>query len=194
MTEFTTMVHVTSSTYELDDNLEYIEAIIKAVYASHATVLGDWLSAAVSRSKRGRTDDDTDWEAILNSNLDAIKKSDLVIVEASQARFSQGFQAYIAAQYKKPTLIVARTETKEQFISGVGSKLITIKQYSTVNELQAIVAKFIKQNLIPDKDLRFNMILDRRIYKYLRDASYDTGRNKSQIVRSLLENEMEKRK
>lgn len=194
MAEFTTMVHVTGSARHFDEDLEYLQAIVNAVYANHATVFREWLGAAASRKKQHQPDDAVDWATILDDNVDAIKKSDLVIVEASQARFSQGFQAYIAAQYKKPTLVVTRSEVKERFISGVGNKLITLKRYSTVAELEEIIAKFIKHNTIPEKDLRFNMILDRRIYKYLRDTSYETGKNKSQIVRELLENEIEKRK
>jgi hypothetical protein len=167
---------------------------MQTVYENHAVVFRDWLDAAASRTKNGVRDQDANWEAILNDNIEAIKKSDLVIVEATQARFSQGFQAYTAAQYKKPTLIVSRSQIKDRFISGINSKLITIKQYTTEEELRAIVTRFIKQNIIPEKDLRFNMILDRRIYKYLRDTSYETGKNKSQIVRELLEKDIEQRK
>lgn len=194
MGSFTTQVHVTGSARQFDEDEAYLRAIMAAVYDSHAIVFRNWLDAAASRTKKGVRDQDADWEAILNDNVEAIKKSDLVIVEATQARFSQGFQAYTAARYKKPTLIVTRTPIKGHFISGVAGKLITIKQYSTEDELKAIVAKFIKQNIIPEKDLRFNMILDRRIYKYLRDTSYETGKNKSQIVRELLEKDIERRK
>jgi hypothetical protein len=191
---FTTQVHVTGSARKFGEDEPYLRAIMQAVYDSHAMVFRNWLDAAASRSKNAVRDQDTDWEAILNDNVEAIKKSDLVIVEATQARFSQGFQAYTAARYKKPTLVVTRTPIKGHFISGVAGKLITIKQYTTEDELRAIVGKFIKQNTIPEKDLRFNMILDRRIYKYLRDTSYETGKNKSQIVRDLLEKEIERRK
>jgi hypothetical protein len=194
MGSFTTQVHVTGSARKFSEDEPYLRLIMQTVYDSHAIVFRNWLDAATSRSKNNARDQDADWEAILNDNVEAIKKSDLVIVEATQARFSQGFQAYIAARYKKPTLIVTRTPAKGHFISGVAGKLITIKQYATEDELRAIVAKFIKQNVIPEKDLRFNMILDRRIYKYLRDTSYETGKNKSQIVRELLERDIEKRK
>jgi hypothetical protein len=192
MTDFTTMVHVTGSARNFDDDLPYLQAIMKAVYTSHATVFRDWLGAAASR--KNQQEDDTDWETILNDNIEAIKHSDLVIIEASQARFSQGFQAYTAAQYKKPTLILTRADFKDRFISGAGNKLITLKHYATEDELQAIVTKFIKQNSIPEKDLRFNMVLDRRIYRYLRDSSYETGKNKSRIVRELLEREIDDHK
>ncbi len=193
MPSFTTQVHVTGSARNLDEDLSFLQAIMESVYASHAMVFRDWLGAASSRKNPNNTDENVDWETILNDNLESIKKSDLVIVEATQARFSQGFQAYVAAQYKKPTLIVTRADTKDHFISGVASKFITIKRYATEIELKTIVTKFIKQHSIPEKDLRFNMILDRRIYKFLRDTSYETGKNKSQIVRELLEKDIKRR-
>jgi len=194
MASFTTQVHVTGSARKFEDDAVYLQTIIQAVYDNHAMVFRNWLEAAASRTKNKIKGDDVDWESILNDNLDAIAKSDLVIVEATQARFSQGFQAYVAAQHKKPTLIVTRTQIKDRFISGVENKFITVRHYSTTDELQSIVAKFIKQNSIPEKDLRFNMILDRRIYKYLRDTSYETGKNKSEIVRELLERDIDRRK
>jgi len=188
MPSFTTRVHITGSTHKLNDDLPFLQSITKTIHACDAVVSRDWLSE-VSDS----TSEDTDWEAALNDNLESIRKSDLVIIEATQGRFSQGLQAYTAAQYKRPTLIVTRSATNGHFISGVGSKLIAVKQYGTKEELAAIVTEFIKQNSIPEKDLRFNMILDRRIYKYLRDTSYETGKNKSQIIRSLLEKDLKKR-
>lgn len=188
MPSFTTRIHVTGSTHKLNDDLPFLQAITKTVHACDAFVSRDWLSEALHS-----TSENTDWEAILNDNLASIKKSDLVIIEATQGRFSQGLQAYIAAQHKRPTLIVTRSPISGSFLSGVSSKLIIVRQYRTEEELNAIVTEFITQNSIPEKDLRFNMILDRRIYKYLRDTSYETGKNKSQIIRSLLEKDLKKR-
>lgn len=188
MPSFTTRVHVTGSAHKLDDDLPFLQAITKTVHACNAVVSRDWLSGTSSRTR-----EEIDWETILNDNLASIRKSDLVIIEATQGRLNQGLQAYTAAQHKRPTLIVTRSAISGHFISGVGSKLITVKRYSTEEELNAIVTEFIKQNSIPEKDLRFNMILDRRIYKYLRDTSYETGKNKSQIIRDLLEKDLKKR-
>jgi hypothetical protein len=189
---FTTQVHVTGSARRLDQDLPFFQAIVDAVYDSHAVVFHNWLDAASTRNVKD-LNDDADWETILSDSLEAIKKTDLVIVEASQLSFSQGLQTYTAAQYKKPTLVVSRTPIADRFISGIGNKFITIKQYSDEADLKTIVKKFIKENVILEKDLRFNMVLDRPIYKYLRDTSYETGKNKSQIVRTLLENDIEKR-
>jgi hypothetical protein len=191
---FTTQIHVTGSARNLDEDLPFLQTIVDTIYANHAIVFRDWIGPASKRQAQDLPDSEVDWETILNDNLESIKKSELVIVEATQARFGQGFQAYIAAQHKKPTLVVTRKKLGDTFMSGVKSKLISVKEYRTEDELRTIVTKFIKQNNVAEKDLRFNMILDRRIYKYLRDTSYETGKNKSQIVRELLERDIERRK
>jgi hypothetical protein len=193
MTSFTTHVHVTGSSRNMKEDLVYLQKITQTVYANRAMVFRDWIETAHSRRKQNIRDENVDWTSILSENVEAIRRSDLVIIEASQSRFSQGLQAYFAAQYKKPTLIVTRSQIKDRFISGVGNKYILVKPYKTEEELEAIVSKFIKQNAIPEKDLRFNFILDRRIYKYLRDTSYETGKNKSEIIRELLEREIKRR-
>jgi hypothetical protein len=190
---FTTQVHITGSARQLDQDLPFMRSIIDAVYENRAVVSQNWLDAALNRIEQKVSDQEIDWEAILSDSQESMKKSDLVIVEATQLSFSQGFQAYTAAQYKKPTLVVSRTPLANRFISGISNKLVTVQEYSTEEELKAIVAKFIKQNIIPEKDLRFNMVLDRRIYRYLRDTSYETGKNKSQIVRELLERDIQNR-
>lgn len=186
MTNFTTFIHVTGSARKIGDDLPYLRTIVQAVYDNHAMVFRDWISAAVSRRKKGIADDDVDWAHVLEKNTEAVQLSDMVIIESTQNRFSQGYQAYLASQYKKPTLVVTRSQVDNRFISGVESKYITVKQYKTEDELKSIVEKFIKQNIIAEKDLRFNMFLDRHIYKFLRDMSYETGVNKSEIVRQTL--------
>lgn len=193
MADFTSYVHVTGSARNMSEDKPYLQKIIQTVYANHAIVYRDWIGPAASRRRRGVRDEDVDWADILQGNVEAIDASDFVIVEASQSRFSQGYQAYLAAQRKKPTLIVTREQIEERFISGVSSKYITVKQYSDEKDLEEIVSMFIKKNAIPEKDLRFNFLLDRRIYKYLRDKSYETGKNKSEIIRELIEKQIEKR-
>jgi hypothetical protein len=189
----TTQVHMSGSANHIETDLPYLQAITRAVYASNAIVFRDWIYAASSRRKQGVIDAEADWKDILDENIKAIKKSDLVVIETTRLRFSQGLQACIASQHKKPTLLVTRSQITDYSGLEATSKFITIKHYTTEQELSDLVSKFIKQNSIPEKDLRFNMILDRRIYKYLRDKSYETGKNKSEIVRGVIEREIEER-
>lgn len=193
MTAFTTHIHLIASGNDFEHDLPYLQKITDTIYKNNALLTHDWIGAAIARKKRTPDVEDADWTSIVEESIDAIKRSDLVIAEVSFGDFNQGIQTYMAAQYKKPTLIVSRSPIEGMSISGIASKYTTVKRYSSEQELSDIVSKFIKQNSIPEKDLRFNMILDRRIYKYLRDKSYETGKNKSEIVRELIEREIKKR-
>lgn len=193
MPNFATQLYVTGSARNFSDDYFYLQKISEIAHANHAMVFKYWFQPESTRGKFGIHDEEIDWTSNLRESTEALKHSDLVVIEATQSRFSQGFEAYLAAQYKKPTLIVTRAEIKDRFISGVANKYISIRQYKNEDDLEKIVSKFIKQNAIPEKDLRFNFILDRRIYKYLRDKSYETGKNKSAIIRELLENEIRRR-
>lgn len=193
MTSFSTFVHVTGSARDIGEDYAYLRKIVETVYKNHTMVARNWIESAYARRKSGISDESVDWSAVLRENITAIKKADMVIIEATQSRFSQGFQAYNAAQHKKPTLIVTRSEVKNRYISGVGNKYISVKSYKDEKDLEAIVSKFIKQNTVAEKNLRFNILLNRRIAKYLRDKSYETGKNKSEIIRDLLEREIGRR-
>jgi hypothetical protein len=195
MSDFTTTVYLVASGNDLSNDLPYLQKIIEIIYKNHALLTRDWIGAAIARKKRTPDIENADWRAIVDESLEAIKRSDLVIAEISLSDFNQGIQTYIAAQYKKPTLALTRGQVEGQFISGLENtnKYLTVKHYTTANELEQIVTSFIVQHSIPTKDLRFNLFLDRRIFKYLREKSYETGKNKSEIIRELLEREIERR-
>lgn len=96
-----------------------------------------------------------------------------------------------ALQHKKPVLLVTRENIRGRLINGIKHKLLTVQHYDTQDDLKKIVNKFIRVNTISSKDLRFNFLIDRQIYSYLRQTSYETGKNKSEIIRELLESEIE---
>ncbi len=195
MSDFTTKVYLVASANDLPNDLPYLQKIIEIIYKNRTLLTRDWIGAAIAQKRRTPDVEDNDWKAIVDESLEAIKQSDLVIAEISLSDFNQGIQTYIAAQYKKPTLVLTRTPIEGQFISGLEgtNKYLTLKPYSTVDELEQIITSFINQHSIPLKDLRFNLFLDRPIFKYLRDKSYETGMNKSEIIRELIEQDIKRR-
>lgn len=185
-------VHIAASGNNFENDLPYLRKVVAIVYNNSAIVTHDWIDAAVARKKR-KTDEKTDWSEIVEEDFEDTRHADLVIVEATTQELNQGIQTCVAARHKKPTLILARSKIEGCFISGITNKYITVESYKTEEDLEKIVTKFIKKNAIPEKDLRFNFILTRRIYKYLRDTSYETGKNKSEIIRELLERDIKRR-
>jgi hypothetical protein len=195
MSDFTTTVHLIASGRDFSNDLPYLAKITETIYKNQALLTRDWIGAVVARKNRADTENIVDWKTVVDESLDAIKQSDLIIAEVSLFDFNQGIQTYIAAQHKKPTLVVTRSQIEDRFISGVEgtNKYLTVKRYTTADELEEIVTSFIAQYSILAKDLRFNLFLDRPIFKYLRDKSYETGKNKSEIIRELIERDIKRR-
>jgi len=54
------------------------------------------------------------------------------------------------------------------------------------------VGDFIEENRMGAKDIRFNFFIDRKILNYLNWAAFQTGETKSEIIRKLLEQEIDK--
>lgn len=185
------IVQILGNSQHLDD-LPFLQAIVETVHDSGAVIAHDWVSAAERTHKNGGRGAAVDWEEQYKENIEAISRADIVVAEATAYGFTEGFYVSQALNQKKPVLIVSHKDIKTLPISGAGHKLLQVQHYDNAEELQKLVAKFIKINTIATKDLRFNFFIDRQIYNYLREASYETGKNKSEIIRELLEEEIDK--
>lgn len=188
------IIHFIANTKQLDEDISFLRSIIEEVHDNGGILARDWLGAAINNNENYHNDNKADWLDVYNENLAAFSRSDIVIIEATRYSFQQGFFTSHAIQHKKPTLIVARLDEKKHPLFGIKDKFLTTKSYSTEEELRKIVNKFIKSNTLSSKDLRFNFLIDRQIYSYLREISYETGKNKSEIIRELLEEEIDRDK
>jgi hypothetical protein len=88
-------------------------------------------------------------------------------------------------------MLYSETVDISAFVSGVPSSNATFKTYNDKN-VSGIIKKFLKENDIQAKDMRFNFFIDRPIYNYLRWAAYKTGKTKAEILRELVSKEIEK--
>ena len=188
-------MHVTGSLANVDEDIAYLRRIVKIIKQNDSTLALDWIESAYIDSGKDATQQnpEPDWQTIMEETLDAIGRADVVIVEATHYTFSQGFQAAMALNQKKPVLIVSRTPIEERLVSGLKSRDSSMAEYTSEEELEAVVSQFLRDNTISTKDLRFNMFIDRPIYNYLRSVSYETGKNKSEIIRELINREIRKK-
>lgn len=189
------IIQIIGSAKNLKSDLPFYYSILEVIHDNGAVVARDWIGAAANRIAKNivRSDSKVDWDDVDKENSEAIQRSDVVIIEATNYGFQEGFYTTQALQYKKPVLLVTREDIRSRLLHGINRKLLTIEHYDNHEELKKIVDKFIKANMISTKDLRFNFFIDRQIYKFLRDVSYETGKNKSEIIRDLLEQEIERR-
>lgn len=188
------IVQIIGNASNLKEDLPFYRATLEVIHDSGAVVARDWISAAQNRLDKKIVRDDTkvEWDDVHKENIEAISRSDIVIIEATNYGFQEGFYTSQALQQKKPVLLVTRENIRSRLMHGISHKLLTAQHYDKQEDLKKIVAKFIKANTIATKDLRFNFFIDRQIYSYLREASYETGKNKSEIIRELLEQEIDK--
>lgn len=183
------IIHLTGSSWQRTEDLEYLRKIISTIEENGGVLARDWVEPTFARN-RAKTVEQINWEKVMRGNVDAISRADIVIVEATSYRFSQGYQVAVALQQKKPVLVLSRQPLDELSISGITNKLLTLAEYHNQDELQKAVAGFIKQNTVTTKDLRFNFFIDRQIYNYLRSVSFETGKNKSEVIRDLINREI----
>jgi hypothetical protein len=188
------IVQIIGSAANLKADLPFLHGILEVIHDDGAVIARDWISAAQNRVNKNIIRDDAKviWGDVHKENSEAITRSDIIIIEATNYGFQEGFYTSQALQEKKPVLLLTRKNIRELLIHGIKHKLLSTQHYDTQEDIQKIVGKFIKANKISTKDLRFNFFIDRQIYNYLREVSYETGKNKSEIIRELLEQEIDK--
>lgn len=187
------IIHFVASKGQILKNYEDYDRIRTTVLALGHTIAYDWIEEERDFWAAGKKHSKAEWEAIIDKNMAALARADVVIAEASAMTFSTGYLVANAIHQKKPVLVLARDNRLEgTFGSGIVSDFVRLVNYSE-SDVRDIIAEFINDNNIDSKDLRFNFFIDRQIYNYLRWASYKTGKNKSEILRDLVTREIEKK-
>lgn len=184
------IVHFTGSIREFETDTTNLQHAIDAIHDHGAALARSWLDAAIARHKAKRLQ--RDWSDYVKQNIDAIKRADVVIIDATHQSFSHGYQLMAALSNKKPTLVITRDElvTKE-YLGGLADTLLSLEVYKTKDELTKIIKSFLTRNTVYTKDLRFNMFLTRDIVKYLEEHAQETGRSRSEIIRALIKKQVE---
>src|SRR5690606_21754012 len=124
------------------------QAITEVVHDNGAVISRDWIGGAHNRLNKGIDRDlsKVDWAAMYKENLDGIQRADIVIQEATNFGFQEGFYTAEALRLKKPVLIVTREDIRQRVIYGMEHKLLSKYQYTDVTDLKKVVHKFIKTN------------------------------------------------
>lgn len=185
-------VHFVGSRSNIIDQIAYYRMIVASVQGLGHTIAHNWMEDAYTLVQQGKLKDDSEsWSQVDDDNATALSQADVVIIEATSKSFFSGYQASQAASQKKPLLILTRDDSPVA-ISGLSTPTGFVKSVTYNKEsLQSIIKDFLNENVLETKDLRFNFFLDRQTYNYLRWMSSKTGKTKAQIMRSLLQKEMD---
>jgi hypothetical protein len=178
------IVHLAGSLRSPDVDLKHLQDIVEVIHNRGGVLAHNWIDAALTRH-RDKVHV-SNWKPFVDNDLDAIKRADVVIVEATHYSFSQGYVVAAALELNKPVLILSRDAIDGKSVSGITNTLFTYRRYSDSDELQSATNTFLSKNTIHTKDLRFNIFLTRNIFQYLEHTSYETGKNKSEIIREII--------
>lgn len=158
----------------------------------------NWIDEALIYSfKKGEPNfiDDRDWGLIQKNAIEDIHRADVCIFESSKSSFAVGFQVAYALQQQKPCLVLKDVDgIKSNFGSGIVSNLLKYVTYETLDDVIKELRDFLDTNRLAPQDLRFNFVIDREIFNYLKWSSYKTNSTKADIVRKLIRDNIAKEK
>lgn len=192
------LVYFCGSSRDIVNDIHTYRKILKKVYALEHTVVNDWIEISLHRAGRFTHGDSSEvgWNIndIVRNSQAGIERAEVVICEASGgSTFGVGYEMAMALRQKKPVLCLVREEDEDNsYATGVEKNdLLTFRKY-TLKNLDKIIESFLNDNTIKNKDLRFNFVMDRQIYNYIRSKSFKMGKTKAELVRELLLKDMEK--
>lgn len=187
------LIHLIASSTELNETVDALRKITEYVKSKGHSMTLDWVDAAYRQMQHGEPMKEDAWQKIVKDNFEAIAKSDVVIADVSYDSTALGYQIAMAVQQKKPTLLLVRENVKvPPFTWNIPSDFLSKVEYTDTDVLKKI-APFLENNDISIKDMRFNFFIDRPIYNYLRWAALRTGKTKAEILRNLVQQEIDRR-
>lgn len=184
-------VHLITSRQSLQEDIAILREMIRIVQSLGHKVVDEWFEEAYDllvRDKLARED----WADVFKKRKEAIAKADAIIVESTYENFAVGYQVAAAVQQKKPVLLLRKKSAdKNAFVTGLIDEWVKHDVYGD-DTIERSIANFLNDNDIQTKDMRFNFFIDRPIYNYLRWTSMKTGKTKAEILRDLVEREIDR--
>jgi len=159
-------------------------------------LLFDWIPGTDGYIERhGNTQKDRDIKKIFGEVIEAVNKCDITIIEYTVPSFSSSHQINLSLTCRKPTLVLrekdANPEWKNSYIDAVNSPLLFVKEYEG-DGYKNILKEFLGQFKNGYGQERYNFVLDKREKYYLDWASDKYSKSRSEILRDLIEEKMEK--
>lgn len=187
-------VHLIASKSNVIDDIDTLRDISNIVHKSGHSIVEDWVEATYElRVNKKNEAAAVDWATIYSTNLENIAKADAIIAETSYNSFGVGYQIAMAVQQKKPILLLRNKNAEaDAYATGIVDSWVQREQYDE-ESLERIIKKFLHENDILTKDMRFNFFIDRQIYNYLRWSSLKHGKTKAEVLRGLVLREIDKR-
>ncbi len=158
-------------------------------------IMGDWIDEVDINYKQQNKQRNI--HDIFKNVVTAIDASDAVVIEYTVPNFSSSHQINYALLKRKPTLVMRLHKDNPRFtdsyLEALRSQTLTLKQYSP-QTYKAIIEEFIGFSKIEQGQQRYNIVLEKKQKYYLDWASEQYNRSRSEIIRSLIDSEINKDK
>lgn len=112
------------------------------------------------------------------------KKADAVVIEASMHSLTMGFYIKMALDLIKPTIILHQPGSAPFFFAGTKNSKLQILEYDSFTLKQVLTTAL--EYAFEEKQVRFNMLLDSELNRYLSWAARRLHMLRSSYIRKLL--------
>lgn len=183
----TMRVHFGGTVTRLKEYPKQYVQIVKTIKELKHELMRDWVTEELS----GIT---APVDLMYEYTLNAIKNSEAVVLEDSFSSTAVGQQLMIALQNNIPVLLLrSKKLTKDNvsniFISKNLSKLVSCKRYTSRN-IKGILKKFFEKTAVQFSESRFNLVIDKKLDKYLKELAKKNQSSKSAEIRRLIVEKM----
>lgn len=188
------LVHLVGSRSKLSNDVEHLHRIVEVIEREGHELVDDWVNRDYDAlAVKGKDVSELDWGLLYKESMEALSRADAVVAETSTRSFSVGYQVAQAVAMKKPMLVLNREDVDKSFFASGIEAGIDYQKY-TPETVDSILTKWLRDNDIDTKDMRFNFFINRSIYNYLRWTALKTGKTKAEILRNLVEREIDIKK
>ncbi len=127
-------------------------------------------------------------EYLFESATQALKDSDLCILEISTHSLSQGYLLQKALEEGKPTIALHLPNCLPVFVAGIHDSRLQVVEY-TPAKMIAVLKEAINY-ASEDFDIRFNMMLSPTLNSYLKQLAKQKNMSRSSCVRAMIRENM----
>ncbi|NTU73786.1 hypothetical protein HGB07_06515, partial [Candidatus Roizmanbacteria bacterium] len=156
-------------------------------------ILDDWIDTADFEYKNKVKNRNI--SEIFKNVTEAIDTVDGVVIEYTVPNFSSSHQINYALIRRKPTLVMRLQKDNpyytDSYLEAVQSPYLIIREY-TKNNYKQIIEEYINYSKLEQGQSRYNIVLAKRQKQYLDWAASKFKNSRSEIIRKLLDQEIEK--
>jgi hypothetical protein len=183
------------TTKDWEEHRKYYLDIRNFIIELGGILVFDWIPGTDEYLiNKGDRQGQRDMENIFKKIVEAISRCDLSITEYTVPNFSSSHQINFSLMRNKPTLVLRRkiigSKFNNSYLDAIGSSLLTVRDYEN-DEYKNIIKEFIGEFKNGYGYQRYNVVLDKRHNYYLSWASEKYSRSKSEILRELIEKDID---